>query len=242
MNMKIYEYVHRDSLIHRLDPRSKLVWLVTFSALVFMASDAQSTVFLLVLTLLVALAAKLPKKQLWNNTKIFVILMPVAYILLYFLLLGINVEAFVGGLVFSAKFLVLIFSAVIFTMTTSARDLLLALTKLKVPYSFAFMLTIAIRFIPVISNEINNVINAQRARAYELNFSFKSPLRSVQNFIPIIIPVLMLLLKRSHELSLSIDSRAFRANKMTYPERLKFGLEDCLFLLFIVIVSGILFV
>ncbi|MCK5043067.1 MAG: hypothetical protein KAR51_03485, partial [Candidatus Aenigmarchaeota archaeon] len=53
-NMKIYEYVHRDSFIHRLDPRSKLVWLVVFSALVFMVSDAQSTVFLLVLTLLVA--------------------------------------------------------------------------------------------------------------------------------------------------------------------------------------------
>ncbi len=240
--MKIYEYVHRDSLIHRLDPRSKLAWLVVFSALVFMTSDTVYIAVLLVLTLLVAIAAKLPRKLLWSNTKIFVILMPIGYILLYFLLLGINMEAFVGGLVFSAKFLVLIFSAVIFTMTTSARDLLLALTKLRVPYSFAFMLTIAIRFIPVISNEINNVINAQRARAYELNFSFKRPLRSVQNFIPIIIPVLMLLLKRSHELSLSIDSRAFRANKMTYPEKLRFGLEDFLFLSFIAVVSWIMLV
>ncbi|MCK5234383.1 MAG: energy-coupling factor transporter transmembrane protein EcfT [Candidatus Aenigmarchaeota archaeon] len=241
--MKIYEYVHRDSLIHRLDPRSKLVWLVVFSALVFMIPDTQSTVLLLILTMLVALAAKLPKKQLWSNTKIFVVLMPVGYILLYFLLLGITMGAFVGGLVFSAKFLVLIFSAVIFTMTTSARDLLLALTKLRVPYSFAFMLTIAIRFIPVISNEINNVINAQRARAYEINFSFIHPVKSVQNFIPIIIPVLMLLLKRSHELSLSIDSRAFRANKkMTYPKKLRFGLEDCLFLFSVAVVSGIMLV
>ena len=241
--MKIYEYVHRDSLIHRLDPRSKLVWLVVFSALVFMIPDTQSTVLLLILTLLVALAAKLPKKQLWSNTKIFVVLMPVGYILLYFLLLGITMGAFVGGLVFSAKFLVLIFSAVIFTMTTSARDLLLALTKFRVPYSFAFMLTIAIRFIPVISNEINNVINAQRARAYEINFSFIHPVKSVQNFIPIIIPVLMLLLKRSHELSLSIDSRAFRANKkMTYPKKLKFGLEDCLFLFSIAVVFWIILV
>ena len=241
--MKIYEYVHRDSLIHRLDPRSKLVWLVVFSALVFMTSDAKIIAMLLILTLLVALAAKLPKKLLWNNTKIFVVLMPVGYILLYFLLLGITMGAFVGGLVFSAKFLVLIFSAVIFTMTTSARDLLLALTKLRVPYSFAFMLTIAIRFIPVISNEINNVINAQRARAYEINFSFIHPVKSVQNFIPIIIPVLMLLLKRSHELSLSIDSRAFRANKkMTYPKKLRFGLEDCLFLFSIAVVFWIILV
>lgn len=89
-------------------------------------------------------------------------------------------------------FLVLIFAAVIFTMTTSARDLLLGLTKLKVPYSFAFMLTIAIRFIPIIAKEINNVIDAQRSRAYEFVVSLRYPIKSIQNFISILIPVLML--------------------------------------------------
>lgn len=92
------------------------------------------------------------------------------------------------------------------------------------------MLTIAIRFIPIIAKEINNVINAQRARAYELVFSLRHPIKSVQNFIPILIPVLMLLLKRSQELSLSINSRAFRAkDKITYPKRLKFKLGDWAF-------------
>ncbi|MEA2003411.1 MAG: energy-coupling factor transporter transmembrane component T [archaeon] len=80
-------------------------------------------------------------------------------------------------------------------------------------------------------------------RAFEISFSFMHPVKSVQNFIPIIIPVLMLLLKRSHELSLSIDSRAFRANKkMTYPKKLRFGLEDCLFLLFVAVVCWIMLV
>ncbi|TRZ55335.1 energy-coupling factor transporter transmembrane protein EcfT [archaeon] len=242
--MKFYEYVHRDSFIHRLDPRAKMFWLVIFSALVFMTSSPAIVTGILAFTLLIGIAAKLPKEQLWHSTKIFIIFLPVAYVLLYIFLLGPNIGAIVGGLVFTAKFLVLIFAAVIFTMTTSSRDMLLALTKMKVPYAFAFMLTIAIRFIPVITKEINSVIDAQRARAYEISFSLKHPVRSVEKFVPILIPVLMLLLKRSHELSLSIDSRAFRAKKkVTYSRRLRFKAGDWLFsILVFVILLAVIFI
>ena len=233
--MKFYEYIHRDSIIHKLDPRAKLIWLVVFSFLVFLTSNPYIIIVTLIFTLFIGIIAKLPAKQIWDSTKIFVVLMPIGYIILYLFLVGINFNALFGGLIFTAKFLVLIFAAVIFTMTTSARDLLLGLTKLKIPYSFAFMLTIAIRFIPIIAKEINNVIDAQRARAYEFIFSIKHPVKSVQNFIPILIPVLMLLLKRSQELSLSIDSRAFRAkDKITYPKRLKFKFMDWAFCALIV--------
>jgi energy-coupling factor transport system permease protein len=161
--------------------------------------------------------------------------MPIIYVLLYVVLSGFTFNSIIGGLVFAIKFLVLIFAAVIFTMTTSARDLLLALTKIKIPYAFGFMLTIAIRFIPVIIKEINSVIDAQRARAYEISFSLRHPIKSVEKFIPILIPVLTLLLKRSNELALSIDSRAFRAReKITFPERLKFKSYDWLFSVFLI--------
>jgi len=242
--MKFYEYIYRYSLIHKLDPRTKLLWLVAFSFLVFLASNSYIIIGILAFTLFVGVIAKLSRRQIWESTKIFVILMPIAYILLHIFLIGINLNAVFGGLIFTAKFLVLIFAAVIFTMTTSARDLLLGLIKLKIPYSFAFMLTIAIRFIPVIAKEINNVIDAQRARAYEFVFSLKHPIRSVQNFIPILIPVLMLLLKRSYELSLSIDSRAFSTrNKITYPEILRFKTIDWLFssLIIVCLIIVILF-
>lgn len=236
--MRFYEYVHRDSFVHRLDPRAKMFWLVVFSALVFMTSNYLIIIGILFFTLLIGFAAKLPKEQFWHSTKIFIVFLPAAYVLLYIFLLGLSFGAIASGLVFTAKFLVLIFAAVIFTMTTSSRDMLLALTKIKVPYAFAFMLTIAIRFIPVITKEINSVIDAQRARAYEISFSLRHPVRSVEKFVPILIPVLMLLLKRSHELSLSIDSRAFRTKKkVTYSRRLRFKAGDWLFS---ILVLGIL--
>lgn len=228
--MKFYEYVHRDSFVHRLDPRAKLIWLLAFSALVFITSNPWIVGGALASILLIGIAAKLPADQIWQNTKIFIIILPVAYILLYIFLIGLSWTAVFGGLVFTAKFLVLIFAAVILTMSTSPRDLLLGLTKLKIPYAFAFMLTIAIRFIPVITKEINTVIDAQRARAYKIVFSLMHPVQSFKAFTPVLIPVLMLLLKRSYELSLSIDSRAFRAKPtITYPKRLKFKLVDWVF-------------
>jgi energy-coupling factor transport system permease protein len=228
--MKFYQYIHRDSLIHRLDPRAKLIWLFVFSSMVFMSSSPQIILGIFAATLLVGVFAKLPKSQVWESTKYFIVLMPIAYLILYFLLVGISIQALFGSLLFSAKFLVLIFASVIFTMTTSTRDLMLSLTKMKLPQSFVFMLTVAIRFIPVIMAEINNVIYAQKVRHYNPELSLRHPIESMKRFVPILIPVLMLLLKRANELALSVESRAFRAKgRVTYPKRLRFGFGDWLF-------------
>ncbi|MFA6376316.1 MAG: energy-coupling factor transporter transmembrane component T [Candidatus Paceibacterota bacterium] len=225
--MKFYEYIYRDSFIHRLDPRVKLVWLFVFSSAVFLTSRPGAITAIFLSCFAVSFLAKLPQRQIWESIKIFVILMPLSYVVLYLFLIGIKWEAVFEALIFSEKFLLLILASIIFTMTTSARDMLLSLVKIKVPYTFAFMLTIAIRFIPLIFKETNNVINAQRARAHEFTFSILHPVTTVKSFIPVIIPVFTLLLKRAYELSLSIDARGFGSQKkITYPDRLNFGVDE----------------
>jgi energy-coupling factor transport system permease protein len=238
--MKFYQYINRDSFIHRLDPRAKLLWLLVFSSIVFIASDSAIVLGIFGATLLMGALAKLPRDQIWESTKYFVTLMPIAYMILYFALLGISMQALWESLIFSAKFLVLIFASVIFTMTTSTRDLMLSLGKLRIPQSFVFMLTVAIRFIPVIMAEINNVIYAQKVRAYNPELSLRHPIESMKRFVPILIPVLMLLLKRANELALSVESRAFLANKkMTYPERLRFGIVDAAFSVILIMIFAL---
>lgn len=228
--MKFYQYIHKDSFFHKLDPRAKLLWIFVFSSLVFMSSSPQIIIGIFVSTLLIGVLAKLHKDQIWESTKYFVIFMPIAYLILYFFLVGISMQALFGSLIFSAKFLVLIFASVIFTMTTNTKDLMLSLTKMKIPQSFVFMLTVAIRFIPVIMAEINNVIYAQKVRAYNPELSLRHPIESTKRFVPILIPVLMLLLKRANELAFSVESRAFWASKkVTYPDRLRFGVLDWIF-------------
>lgn len=237
--MQFYDYIYRDSVIHKLDPRIKILWLLGLSFLVFIVNDKISILSIFGLVLITILLSKLPLKAVWNSSKVFIVLFTVSYIILFSLLLWDFKKGAVDGIFFSIKFLVLILSSIVFAMSTSPRDLMLSLVKIKVPYELAFMLTLAIRFVPVITREINHVIDAQKARAHRIKFSIFKPVDSMQTFFPILIPTFHLLLIKAFDLSLSIEARAFRAKpKRTYPPRLKFKFKDYVALILLVIIFG----
>ncbi len=235
--MQFYDYIYRDSLIHKLDPRTKMLWLLGLSFIVFLTENKELILGTFALTILFVLFSKLPLQTVWNSSKIFIVLFTIGYVILFSLLLWDWKKGFVDGIFFSIKFLVLIISSIVFAMSTSPRDLMLSLTKLKIPYELAFMLTLAIRFVPVINREINHVIDAQKARAHKIVFSFNKPIKSMQTFFPILIPTFHILLIKSFDLSLSIEARAFRAKKYrTYPPRLKFKIKDYVAMILLIII------
>ena len=185
--------------------------------------------------------AKLPWKSVWYSSRLFVIGFTIGYIILFSLLLWDLKEGILGGLMFSVKFLIIIFSTIVFAMSTSPRDLISSLVKMKIPFEIAFMLTLAIRFVPVITREFNQVIDAQKARAHKIRFSIIHPIESSKSFIPILIPTLLLLFKKSLDLSMSIESRAFRSSKKrTYSPKLKFRLRDYISITLLAILSYII--
>ena len=235
--MQFYDYIYRDSVIHELDPRIKILWLLGLSFLVFIINDNALVLGIFGIVLLSILLSKLPLKSVWNSSKLFIVAFTIGYIILFSLLLWDFKKGAIDGLFFSIKFLVLILSSIIFAMSTSPRDLMLSMTKIKIPYELAFMLTLAIRFVPVITREINHVIDAQKARAHKIKFSLFKPIKSIETFFPILIPTFHLLLIKAFDLSLSIEARAFRAKpKRTYPPRLKFKLKDFISLILLIII------
>ena len=225
--MQFYDYIYRDSVIHKLDPRTKMLWLLGLSFLVFVTEVKFIILGIFLITILIIFLSQLPLRPVWNSSKVFVVLFPLVYMLLFSLLLWDLKKGMVDGLLFAIKFLVLMLASIIFAMSTSPRDIMLSLTKLKVPYELSFMLTLAMRFVPVIMREINHVIDAQKARAHKVQFSLMHPITSLHSLFPILIPTLHLLLTKAFDLSLSIEARAFRSQKTrTYPPRLRFELED----------------
>ena len=171
--MQFYDYIYRNSIVHKLDPRTKIAWLVGLSFLVFLTNSKKSILFMLGLVLLIVFLSKLPLRNVWQSSKVFIIFFTIANVILFSLLLWSVKQGVIDGIFFSIKFLVLIISSIVFAMSTSPRDLMLSLTKMKVPYELAFMLTLAIRFVPVITREINHVIDAQKARAHKIKFSLR---------------------------------------------------------------------
>jgi len=234
--MQFYDFIYRDSIIHKLDPRTKILWVIMLTLSVFMTSNSYLIIGIFLFIISCIFLAKLPLKAVWVSSRIFVIGFSIAYVVLFSLLLWNLKQGVIDGLLFSIKFLIIILSTIIFSMSTSPRDLISSLIKLKIPYEIAFMLTLAIRFVPVITKEFNHVIEAQQARAHKIKFSIIKPIESAKSFIPIIIPTLMILFKKSLDLAMSIESRAFRASKQrTFPPRLKLKVLDYSVILLLII-------
>jgi energy-coupling factor transport system permease protein len=106
---------------------------------------------------------------------------------------------------------VLVESFSVFFLTTSPDHLGLALEQSGIPYEFCFAFTTAVRFVPVLAEEAQTIMDAQKARGLELekgNF-----LKRIRNYIPILIPLIISAIRRSLELAEAMESRAWGAIK-----------------------------
>jgi len=99
----------------------------------------------------------------------------------------------------------------VFFLTTSPDHLSLALEQSRVPYEFTFAFTTAVRFVPVLAEEAQTIMDAQKARGLELergNF-----MKRVRNYIPVLIPLIVSAIRRSLELAEAMESRGWGASK-----------------------------
>jgi energy-coupling factor transport system permease protein len=109
------------------------------------------------------------------------------------------------------RFVVLIASFSVFFLTTSPDHLGLALQQSHIPYEFCFAFTTAVRFVPVLAEEAQTIMDAQKARGLELERG--NLLKRVRNYIPVLIPLIVNAIRRSLELAESMESRAWGASK-----------------------------
>jgi len=119
-----------------------------------------------------------------------------------------NVES---ALAMTTRFIVLVGSFSIFFLTTSPDHLGIAFEQSRMPYEFAFAFTTAVRFVPVLAEEAQTIMDAQKARGLELEKG--NLLKRIRNYIPILIPLIVSAIRRSLELAEAMESRAWGAIK-----------------------------
>jgi energy-coupling factor transport system permease protein len=143
----------------------------------------------------------------------------------YFRSGGLTWDLVEYSLALTIRFLVLVTSFSLFFITTSPDKLSLALEKARIPYEFNFAFITAIRFVPVLADEAQTIMDAQRSRGLELdkgNFLVR-----IKNYIPILLPLIINSIRRSLELAEAMESRAFGATKnRTNLYELKMGKLD----------------
>jgi energy-coupling factor transport system permease protein len=203
------------SPIHNLDPRMKFAYVIVIFIAAIMFSKIFPLAALFLLQLPFVFLARVQKQ--WVRS-----LRGAAFLAIFIFVVNIGTTYFTKGftlpitdvenaVAMTLRFVVLVESFSVFFLTTSPDHLGLALEQSRVPYEFAFAFTTAVRFVPVLAEEAQTIMDAQKARGLELEKG--NLMKRIRNYIPVLIPLIVSAIRRSLELAEAMESRAWGATK-----------------------------
>jgi len=211
-----------------MDPRAKFLYVCVLFAVTVMFNQLIPLFILFFIQIPFVILARVEKEWLrsMKGSALFAVIIFIMNLISLYLYGAYASLASIleRSLAMTVRFIVLVESFSVFFLTTSPDLLGLALEQSRVPYELCFAFTTAVRFVPVLAEEAQTIMDAQKARGLELergNF-----LKRVRNYIPILIPLIVSAIRRSLELAEAMESRAWGANpKRTnlYVLKMKFG-------------------
>ena len=213
MNIILGEYINRDSVLHHLDPRTKLIGSFSLILSFLFANNLSIYLIYSVLALILIFLSKIPLTAFLKSLKYL------SYILIFSSLLTLTTKPL--------------------DISLALETLLSPLKKIGLPIQdFSIMLSITLRFIPTILQEFNTIKMAQQARGG--NFETRNPFKKLSQYSLILLPLLMSVIKKVDNLTLAMEARAFHCGlERTNFHRLKFQKID--YLAFIILFSIIIF-
>jgi len=254
------EYLPRQTYLHRLDIRTKLIGFIGIVILAFMFKDPLYNLAIAILVGILAFSIRMPLKKIYDLLSplapVFILIMLFSGLnfgqnfhgtngtALFYLLPGQHLGVTRGGLLTGCTFVIRIFTMVIassiVTLTTPIDDFIQLLNKMKVPYEFSFIITTAIRFIPTMNKKRMLIIDAQKARGAKLEE--KGIFRQIKNYIPIMVPMIINSILMANTLSMAMLNRGFGYTRSwTSLKELSFTKWDYLTIIMIIlmVISGI---
>ena len=243
------QYFPGKTVVHRLDPRTKLLILILYIVALFLAKRyfSYGAVFIFLVT--ATILGRIPLKSMTRGLKPMLIFIIITALLNLFytktgkLLIDWKFIHIYSGGVESAFFMVsrimmLVCGTFLLTYTTSPIALTDALERLLKPlklirvpvHELAMMMCIALRFIPTLIEETDKIISAQKARGAD--FETGSIFRRAKALIPILVPLFVSAFRRADELATAMECRCYHGGKgRTKMKVLRFALRDYLALL-----------
>ncbi len=225
------QYFPGKSLIHRLDPRVKLVLTIAFIVILFMCRGVIPYLIMAAFLLFAVLITKISFKLILKSLKPILILLVFTAVLNLFYTDGGDVLVTLGPVsittngIYTALFMIVRISLlvigtfVMLTYTTSPimltdglESLLSPLKKIKFPaHELSMMMSIALRFIPTLIEETDKIMSAQKSRG--ANFETGSILRRAKALIPILVPLFINAFRRAEDLALAMECRCYQGGE-----------------------------
>lgn len=246
------QYFPGNSLIHRLDPRTKLIFTVLYIVVIFLCKSVVSYgVVLLSLLALIGISKLKPSVFVKGMKPVVFIVVFTAILNLFYTdgsvlwslgFLKITVEGIWKAFFMVLRILMLLASTLLLTYTTSPilltsglEHLLRPLKKVNFPvHELAMMMNIALRFIPTLIQETDKIISAQKARGAD--FDSGNLMQKAKALIPILIPLFISSFRRAEELAIAMECRCYHGDEgRTSLRQLTMHARDWGFLVFLLL-------
>jgi len=255
------QYFPGNSLVHRLDPRTKLLATVLYIVALFLAHSFVSYGVMIALLGLSIAVSKVPLKSILRGMKpvlfiaMFTALLnlfytPGEHVLVKVWVLTITLEGVFSAFFMVLRIMMLIAGTFLLTYTTSPilltdglESLLSPLKKVKAPiHELSMMMSIALRFIPTLIEETDKIMSAQRARGAD--FESGSLVQRAKALIPLLVPLFISAFRRAEELATAMECRCYHGGEgRTRLRQLKYQSIDWMtifFFLAITVLVGVL--
>ena len=267
-NLTFGRYSPYDTIVHRLDPRTKIMMMILLMVTIFLKIPTWSTTLILtglilLFLIVIMLISRIRVRDLFKSLSamwFMILLLIVVYVFIpnpnynpdhiafkigtY----GVNYDAFYQGGYIILRLVLMVMLTMILTSTTKPMDLTYALEWYMTPLKLvrfpvhivAMTLSIALRFIPTLLDETNRIIKAQASRGVDYNSM--NPFKKIRSLLSLIIPLFVSAINRSEELSNAMEARGYDPyGKRSKYRKLSFSWLDLAgFILVLLIFGGIL--
>ena len=250
-SISLGQYYPADSVIHRMDPRVKVICAVAYIVASFLCKNFFSFMLLLASAILLVLVSRIPLRIVLGSMKALIFIMAFTAVINIFWITDPGAEplfswwiikVYTKGLYHALFILVRIVAMIIGTsifltyttspiaLTDAIERLLYPLSLLHVPvHTFAMMMTIALRFIPTLVEETDRIMSAQKARGSD--FSSGNVFQRAKALIPVLIPLFVSAFRRADDLATAMECRCYHGGEgRTRMKTLKMQKSDLIFL------------
>ncbi len=229
-NITLGQYYPADTLIHRLDPRTKMIILVALLVTIFVVDTFYAFAVIAIFLAAVTLASHVGVKTVLRGVRplLFIIIFTFVLNVLFYTgdnilfewgIIKISVEGIEKAVFIAIRLLLLVIATSLLTLTTSPmqitdgmESMFGPLKKIRVPvHEMAMMMSIAMRFIPTLIDETDRIMKAQTARGAE--FDSGNIFKKAKGLIPLLVPLFVGAFKRADELALAMESRCYRGGE-----------------------------
>lgn len=243
------QYIPGNSLLHRLDPRAKMICLMLYITVLLMVRTPLGMLLMLAGTFVIASLSRLSYKDVLGSMKPLIPILLFAFILNLFLpgeedkillswkFLKISEESLTNAVLISFRVGALVMLSNLFlSLTTSAMQLTDGFAALMKPLAYigvpvqdiAMMMSIALRFVPILLEETDKIMKAQTSRGAD--YDTGGLIKRVKGFVTVLVPLFISAFRRADALAQAMEARAYRSGAKRGKLRpLKYQKEDFLF-------------